>query len=41
MQIAFESKKLNSCFKIKDSVNFEHKHDLVYHGNCCANKCNK
>ena len=40
MQIAFKVKKLNSCFKIKDTVNFEHKYDLVYHGNCPANNCN-
>ena len=38
-QIAFKDKKLNSCFKIKDTVNFEHKHDLVYHGKCPANNC--
>ena len=39
-QIAFKGKKLNSCFKIKDTVDFEHKHDLVYHGKCPANNCN-
>ena len=39
-QTAFKGKKLNSCFKIKDTVNFEHKHDLVYHGKCSANNCN-
>ena len=38
-QIAFKSKKLNSCFKIKDTVNFEHKHNLVYHGKCPPNNC--
>ena len=38
-QIAFKDKKLNSCFKIKDTVNFEHKHDLVSHGKCPANNC--
>ena len=38
-QIAFKGKKLNSCFKIKDTVNFEHKHDLVYHGKCPVNNC--
>ena len=37
-QIAFKD-KLNSCFKIKDTVNFEHKHDLDYHGKCPANNC--
>ena len=39
MQIAFKGKKLNSCFKIKDTVNFEHKHNLVYHGKCPPNNC--
>ena len=29
--MAFKGNKPNSCFKIKDTVNFEHKHDLVYH----------
>ena len=38
--IAFKGKKLNSCFKIQDTVNFEHKHDLLYHGKCPANNCN-
>ena len=38
-QIAFKGKKLNSCFEIKDTVNFEQKHDLVYHGKCLANNC--
>ena len=37
--MAFKGKKPNSCFKIKDTVNFEHKHDLVYHGKCPANNC--
>ena len=36
-QIAFNGKKLNSCFKIKDTVNFEHKHDLVCHGKSAVN----
>ena len=36
-QIAFKGKKFNPCFKIKDTVNLEHKHDLVYHGKCPAN----
>ena len=38
-QIALKGKKLHSCFKIKDTVNFEHQHDLVYHGKCPANNC--
>ena len=39
-QITFKGQKLNSCFKIKDTVNFEHKYDLVYHGKCPADNCN-
>ena len=38
-QIAFKGKKRNSCFKIKDTVNFKLKHDLVCHGKCPANNC--
>ena len=38
--IAFKGKKLNSCFKTKDTVNLEQRHDLVYHGKCPANNCN-
>ena len=38
-QIEFNGKKLNSCFKIKDTVNFEHKHDLVCHGKSAVNIC--
>ena len=38
-QIAFKGKKHNSCFKIIDTLNFEHKHDLVYHEKCLANNC--
>ena len=40
-QIAFKGKKLNSCFKIKDTVNFDHKRDLVYHRKCPANNYNE
>ena len=39
-QIAFKGKKLNSCFKIKDTDNFQHKHDLVYHRKYPAKNCN-
>ena len=39
-QRAFKGKKLNSCFQIKDTVNFEYKHDLVSHEKCPANNCN-
>ena len=36
-QIACKGKKCNSCFKIKDTLNFEHKNDLAYHEKCSAN----
>ena len=39
-KIAFKVRKLNSCFKIKGAFNFEHKHDLAFHGKCPANNCN-
>ena len=39
-QIAFKGTKLNSCFQTKDTVNLEHKHDLVYNGRCPTNNCN-
>ena len=38
-QITFRVKKFNSCFEIKDKVNFEHKNDLFYHAKCPANNC--
>ena len=37
MQIACKGKKLNSCFKIKDTANFKQKHDPIYHGKSPAN----
>ena len=39
MQITFKCKKINWCFKIKDTVNFEHKNDLAYHEKCSTNNC--
>ena len=39
-EIAFKGKKFNSCFKIKNTANFQQKHDLVCHGKCPANNCN-
>ena len=38
--VAFKGRKLNSCFKIKDTVTFEHKHDIAYYRKCPANNCN-
>ena len=38
-QIAFRGTKPDSCFKIKNTVNFKHKHNIVYREKCPANKC--
>ena len=31
IQVAFKSTKLSSCFNVKDKIDFEHNHDLIYH----------
>ena len=38
--VAFQGKKLSSCFNIKDKTKFPHKHDLVYHAKCAEESCN-
>ena len=35
----YKSKKLGSCFSIKDRTKFEHMHNVVYHGKCPNKKC--
>ena len=38
---AFQGKQLSSCFNIiKDTINFLHKHDFVYHVKCAEESCN-
>ena len=39
LEITFISKKLNSCFSIKDKTNFAHQHNLIYHVNCTEPSC--
>ena len=31
IEVAFKSTKLSSCFNVKDKIDFEHNHDLIYH----------
>ena len=31
IEVAFKSTKLSSFFNVKDKINFEHNHDLIYH----------
>ena len=38
-QIVIKGKKLNLCFKIKDTVSLQHKHNVGYHRECPANNC--
>ena len=38
-EITFTGRKLNSCFSIKDIINFEHQHDLIYYVNCTEPPC--
>ena len=37
--IAFKSTKLSSCFNVKDKIDFEHNHDLIYHTKCPEPAC--
>ena len=30
IEMAFKSTKLSSCFNVKDKIDFEHNHDLIY-----------
>ena len=34
IEVAFKSTKLSSCFNVKDKIDFEHNHDLIYHVKC-------
>ena len=34
MKVAFKSTKLNSSVNVKDKLDFEHNHDLIYHVKC-------
>ena len=34
VEVEYKSTKLSSCFNVKDKINFEQNHDLVYHVKC-------
>ena len=38
-EVAFKSIKLSSCFIVKNKIDFEHNHDLVYHTKCPEQTC--
>ena len=35
----FKSTKLSSCFSVKDKIDFEHNHGLIYHAKCPEPTC--
>ena len=35
----YKSRKLGTCFNIKDQIKFEHMHNVVYHAKCPNKKC--
>ena len=39
IEIMFKSTKLSSCFDVKDKIDFEHNHDLIYHTECPETTC--
>ena len=39
IEVAFKSTKLSSCFNVKDKIDFEHNHDLIYHAKCPEQTC--
>ena len=40
VQVSFNGNKLNSCFNIKDTIKFEHRHDVIYLRKCPETTCN-
>ena len=40
MQVSFTGNRLSSCFNIKDTTKFEHRHDVIYLGTCPERTCN-
>ena len=38
--VASQGKQLSSCLNIKDKIEFQHKHDLLYHAECPEENCN-
>ena len=39
-EVSFTGNKLSSCFNIKDTTKFEHRHDVIYLGTCPERTCN-
>ena len=39
IEVVFKSTKLNSCFNVKNKIDFEHNHDLIYHSKCPEPTC--
>ena len=39
IDIMFKSTKLSSCFDVKDKIDFENNHDLIYHTECPETTC--
>ena len=39
--IGFTSKKLSTCFQIKEQTKFEHKHDIIYLATCPEDNCSE
>ena len=39
IEIAFKSTKLSSCFNVKDKIDSEYNHDLIYHAKCTKPTC--
>ena len=39
IEVAFKSTKLSSCFNVKDKIDFEDNHDLIYHAKWSEPTC--
>ena len=39
VEVVFKSTKLSSCFNVKNKIDFEHNHDLIYHSKCPEPTC--
>ena len=39
IRTCYTGKRLNSCFRTKDRMKFDHEHDLIYHVKCPEESC--
>ena len=39
IEVTFKSTKLSNCLNVKDNIDFEHNHDLIYHTKCPEPTC--